>query len=106
MPSSSTTSDGKLNEFTKSVIGKLIKKHIDIVFISPMFIFEFANSANLSLTFYNWKEQCYELLDRSDELWILKFDGWDKSHGVRHELAYANDHYNHRKIKYIDIHTI
>lgn len=47
-----------------------------------------------------WSNFCISFLDKSDELWVYKMDGWDKSRGVEEEIQYALD--NKIPIKYIE----
>lgn len=37
-----------------------------------------------------WMEQCLPMVDRCDEVMVLKLDGWEDSRGVREEVNYAN----------------
>jgi len=48
-----------------------------------------------------WKAFCENAILSSKELWVLKFDGWDKSAGVSGEILFAT--LNKIPIKYIDI---
>ena len=36
-----------------------------------------------------WMEQCIPVLDRCDELHILRLPGWDRSRGVKYEWDFA-----------------
>jgi hypothetical protein len=36
-----------------------------------------------------WYEYGFELLQRSEQLWILELEGWSESHGVQREIAIA-----------------
>lgn len=38
-----------------------------------------------------WKNFCLSILNRCDELWVYKMDGWDKSFGIKGEIEYAVD---------------
>lgn len=102
-PTSSTVEDGKLSVYFKTVIAKLMDSHPDILFVSPMFYFETANYMKTPPTFDNWKARCFEMIERADELWVLKFDGWEQSYGVSQEVVYAQQLYIRREIKYINI---
>lgn len=48
-----------------------------------------------------WTNFCLSLLNKSDELWVYKMEGWDKSRGVREEIEYAVE--NGIPVKYFDI---
>lgn len=47
-----------------------------------------------------WKQFDLEVLERCDELWVLKLPGWDKSLGVSEETAFAN--YLSLPVQYIE----
>jgi nucleoside 2-deoxyribosyltransferase len=38
-----------------------------------------------------WMAYDFGFIDKCDEVWVLKIDGWDKSRGVRAEIDYANE---------------
>ncbi len=47
-----------------------------------------------------WKAFCFTLIDKSDEVYVYKIPGWDKSGGVREEIEYATS--KGIKVTYID----
>jgi hypothetical protein len=47
-----------------------------------------------------WSNFCLSLLIKSDELWVFKIPGWDKSRGVTEEIQFAVD--NNIPVKYIE----
>lgn len=47
-----------------------------------------------------WKNFCLQFLERSDELWVVKMPGYDRSIGVAEEVQYALD--NGIPVKYVD----
>lgn len=48
-----------------------------------------------------WKSYSLSLLDKSEKVYVLKLDGWDKSIGVAGELEYATT--TGKSIVYIDM---
>lgn len=55
-------------------------------------------------TFAGWKAFDFELSDAAKEVWILKLDGWQVSHGVTSEIAYAIR--RGKTIRYLDPATL
>lgn len=47
-----------------------------------------------------WQNFCIGFLKKSDELWVYKFEGWDKSEGLLAEVEYAIK--NRITVKYIE----
>lgn len=46
----------------------------------------------LSDTSWNfWAEHDKALINKCDELWVIKMDGWERSTGVSAEIAYARE---------------
>lgn len=48
-----------------------------------------------------WKDFCEAFLEKCEEMWVLKLDGWDTSEGVAAEIQFAIE--NNIKIKYIEV---
>jgi len=48
-----------------------------------------------------WKTFCENAILTAKEVWVLKFEGWDKSTGVAAEIKFALE--NNILVKYIDI---
>jgi hypothetical protein len=38
-----------------------------------------------------WKDFCVEFLRRCDKMLVIKFPGWESSHGVAEEIRVANE---------------
>ncbi|NDD98325.1 MAG: DUF1937 family protein, partial [Actinobacteria bacterium] len=36
-----------------------------------------------------WKSFCLTFLKKSDEIWVYKMDGWNRSRGVAEEIEFA-----------------
>lgn len=43
----------------------------------------------MSTNFDAWREIDLELIRRSDELWVVTMNGWDRSKGVKEEMRFA-----------------
>jgi len=60
--------------------------------ISPLFMhFVLPYDPTLGKDWLSWQAYSRELLSRSDELHILCLDGWEKSEGIRGEIAMAEE---------------
>jgi hypothetical protein len=47
-----------------------------------------------------WKSFCLTFLKKSEEIWVYKMDGWNRSRGVAEEIEFAIK--NNITIKYLD----
>lgn len=47
-----------------------------------------------------WQEFCLVFLQYADELWVYKFDDWEKSRGIAEEIEFAT--LNNIPIRYIE----
>jgi nucleoside 2-deoxyribosyltransferase len=56
---------------------------------------------NFSTGFDDWRRNDLAFVSRCDEVYVALIPGWDKSYGVKEELAFARQ--NNVPIKYIDI---
>lgn len=43
----------------------------------------------VSATWAEWGHHCKKLIEVSDEVWVLQYDGWDTSVGVQGEITHA-----------------
>lgn len=57
----------------------------------------------LGHTFQDWQAYNYNLIDRCDELWVLRLPGWDNSVGVLAEIHYALEH--NKPVSYLNAKT-
>lgn len=55
---------------------------------------------NLPGTWDFWSRLDYHYIDLSDEVIVAKMDGWDKSRGVKAEIAYAKS--TGKPVSYVD----
>lgn len=51
-----------------------------------------------------WKNFCESFLEKCDELWVLKMEGWDESAGVSAEIQFAIE--NNITVRYIEVNEI
>lgn len=71
----------------ENIIKKLIKKHDNILFISPIHALGFLYT---EVEYEKGMEYCFELLKQCDEIWLCK--GWEGSRGCCIEFDYATLH--------------
>lgn len=45
----------------------------------------------INTDFESWKDFDLLMLSKSDELWVLKLDGWERSKGVKQEIEFAKN---------------
>lgn len=71
----------------ENIIKDLIKKHDDVLFISPIHLFGYLY---YDVPYEEGMEYCLEILKECDELWLCK--GWEGSRGCCMEFDYATEH--------------
>ena len=71
-------------EKAQLIITKLLHKHPDCTFYSPLHATGFFYS---QLTYLDGMEHCFEALSRCDELWLC--EGWKDSRGCNMEYGFA-----------------
>jgi len=71
----------------EAIIKKLLKKHPDKHFISPIHATGFCYN---DIPYSQGMELCFELLSICDELWLC--EGWKESKGCNLEFEYALKH--------------
>jgi hypothetical protein len=91
IPTKGTVANGQLtDEFLKFYAG-LYEFYPEHTFVAPMIqdyaILKFM--PNTPATWDTWGRHCETLIERSDEVWVLQFDGWEESRGVRGEILHA-----------------
>jgi len=59
------------------------------VFSPILYAHELAKNFSLATDFQSWLRFNNAMLRLSNELWVLRLDGWEESKGVKHELAVA-----------------
>lgn len=94
---------GVLNEDYLRFFAQLHLYYPDHTFISPMLqdyqLLKYMPDTDA--TWAVWSRHCKTLIERSDEVWVLQFDGWAESVGVRGEIDHANIH--NKPVAYIGI---
>lgn len=103
VPSSGITKDGTLTEQFIKTIAKLHADHPATSLISPMFMGYaiIPHLSNQEATWSTWGNHCERLIEASDELWVIKFDGWENSTGVTMEIAHARHH--NKPVAYVEL---
>lgn len=94
IPTKGTVKDGALTPTFLAHLAKLHVENPDCAFISPMVQdYQVLPFMNITATWEDWGKHCRAIIPRCDEVWVLKFDGWDTSVGVRGEMdcALANN---------------
>ena len=61
-----------------------------IVLFSPIvYGHTIAKKLDYAITWEYWEGFDLEMLEKSDEVWVLMLDGWSESVGVKQEIEYA-----------------
>lgn len=93
IPTSGTVVNGRLSDEFAKVLARLHTEHPDCAFITPMISdYTVLPYLNVAPKWEEWGARCRVLLERSDEVWVLKFPGYDASVGVRGEIEHAQKH--------------
>lgn len=92
---------GRLYEHVYKDMAKLHEKYPDHTFVAPM-VQDYCLLPHMSVepNWEQWGDHCRRLIERSDEVWVLMYEGWRKpvyamddiynrSKGVRGELEHA-----------------
>lgn len=74
-----------VTRFTAGLLGSGL-----IVFSPIAHCHELSRQYKLPSTFEFWRKYCLGMLDKADELYVLKLTGWEESRGVQEEIAYAS----------------
>lgn len=94
IPSKGTVTDNQLKEGFLRFLAELHLGYPQHTFISPM-VQDYAllkYMPSTEATWAAWGHHCKTLIERSDGVWVLRFEGWDTSVGVRGEIEHANQH--------------
>jgi hypothetical protein len=93
VPTSGVAANGRLNESFIRDIALLHELFPTITFIVPM-IQDYALLPHMSVdaTWEKWGHHCRKLIERCDEVWVLKYKGYDTSVGVAGEVRHAGLH--------------
>jgi hypothetical protein len=93
VPSSGVVRDGALTSEFISDLAELHTRYPQHTFISPMLQdYALLPYMKLNATWEDWGHHCRTIIERSDEVWVLMYDGWETSVGVRGECEHANKH--------------
>lgn len=101
VPSKGVVADGKLKREFLQHMAQLTIQNPQLTFISPMVqdyqLLEFMPGT--TATWVDWGKHCKALIERSDEIWVLMYEGWDTSTGVAGEIEHAK--LNEKPVKYV-----
>lgn len=109
MPTKGTThqgsvATGRMNEPVYVAMAQLHEQYPDYTFVAPMVQdYQLLRHLRVSPEWSVWGDRCRRLIERSDEVWILMFEGWSTattemdplhnvSAGVRGEIEHAHKH--------------
>ena len=92
---------GRLRDEVYAAVAALHELYPDHTFVAPM-LQDYSILVHLKKepTWEHWADHCRRLIERSDEMWVMLFDGWSKpdpqldgiyniSVGVRGEIEHA-----------------
>lgn len=104
IPTKGTVSDGKLNTSFLADFAALYTRFPDLTFLSPM-VQDYQMLPHMCVLplWDHWAVHCKRIIERSDEVWVLKYPGYDTSVGVAGEVAHANA--VGVPVKYVDVTT-
>lgn len=94
IPTKGTVVNGHLTPKFLQYLADLHLNHPEHTFIAPM-VHDYQllqYMPQVTATWENWGRHCRTLIERSDEVWVLKFDGYDTSVGVAGEVRHAQEH--------------
>jgi len=72
-----------------SVGGKLMRTTGHVFMVPVPHSHMIGEMLNNSLDHQFWLKQCFGLLERCDEIWIVTLNGWKESVGINLEIEYA-----------------
>ena len=76
-------------KLVSKVAGKIIQKSEVDVYSPVAHSHPIAKYGKIPTHTEYWANYCNRMLGFCDELWILDVENWDKSHGIKEEIAYA-----------------
>lgn len=93
IPTQGTVIDGSLSSDFLRTLAQLHADRPDCTFIAPMIQdYQLLPFMSVTASWADWGKHCRELISRSDEVWVLTYDGFDSSIGVAAEIECANEH--------------
>lgn len=98
-----THSDPSVRELRMETFWVAAAKLIDLGVhaISPMSMEPTLDYSSRGDDWSTWQLYCNSLMAASDEIWVLKMEGWEKSLGVAGEIAYAREH--GKPVRYLNV---
>jgi hypothetical protein len=87
IPTTGTVRNSKLTPQFLKMLASLHTKYPQHTFIAPMVQdYQILKYMDVTATWEDWGKHCRALIERCDEVWVLKFEGWDSSVGVAGEI--------------------
>jgi hypothetical protein len=94
---------GKMRDQFHADIARLHMQFPLYTFVVPM-IQDYAllpYMQGIDATWQEWGHHCRNLIAVSNEVWVLMYEGWDTSVGVKGEVEHATLH--HKPVSYLSV---
>jgi hypothetical protein len=91
IPTKGTVQKGAMTETFLKHLASLYLAHPDVTFWAPM-VQDYAllkYMPSIDASWDAWGAHCRRMIESCDEVWVLKYDGWDTSKGVAGEIEHA-----------------
>jgi Domain of unknown function (DUF1937) len=91
VPSKGVVIDGRLRPEFLAELARMQVQFPDYTFVAPM-VQDYAilpYMGDIKATWEKWGHHCRTLIAVSDEVWVLLYDGWSTSVGVKGEIEHA-----------------
>lgn len=93
IPTAGTVQNEELTPKFLKFLAALHTKYPQHTFIAPMVQdYQILKYMNVTATWEDWGKHCRTIIARCDEVWVLKFAGWDLSVGVAGEIECGVKH--------------
>lgn len=93
IPSKGTVKDGKIREEIFQDLATLYMENPNVGFVCTMAEqYQLLKYLNLSPTYDVFGSRCEAVVERCTAIWVLMYDGWDTSVGVKGEIDHAIKH--------------
>jgi hypothetical protein len=93
IPTAGTVENGQLTPKFLKMLADLHTKFPEHTFIAPMVQdYQILKFMSVTATWGDWGKTRRTIIARCDEVWVLKFSGWDSSVGVAGEIECAREH--------------
>lgn len=90
IPTKGTVKHGSISE---QFLRDLAAMHVfcpQHTFIAPMVQdYQLLRFMEVEPTWADWGKHCRQIIERSDEVWVMTYEGWETSVGVTGEISHA-----------------